>query len=200
MVKEALDHKYKESEESNPILEVLENYMTYQKNLDEVMMGRARLSSEDYGEEEKMRIVEHGLPKKMCDSGNFVLLVRVNGTVKMSALADIGASASVLPYCLFKNLSLGYPKPCSSNLTMADNTQAKAMGEVKNVRIQIGYQAFLVDFLVLDILVDKELPLLLGRLFLRTCGAVIDMGRGTMSIDDEVIRHTYFPKPRVKAY
>nr|GFD13767.1 hypothetical protein [Tanacetum cinerariifolium] len=51
-----------------------------------------------------------------------------------------------------------------------------------------------------NILVDPELPLLLGRPFLRTYGAVIDMGRGTLCIDDEVIRHTYFPKPRSKSY
>nr|GEX18153.1 hypothetical protein [Tanacetum cinerariifolium] len=125
-----------------------------------------------------MRIVEHGLPKKMCDLGNFVLSVRVNRAVKMSALADTGASVSVLPYCLFKNLGLGDPKPYNSNITMADNTQAKAMGEVKNVMIQIGYQAYLVDFLVLDIPVDKELPLFLGGPFFRICGAVINMGRG----------------------
>ncbi|GJY37567.1 zinc finger, CCHC-type containing protein [Tanacetum coccineum] len=131
-VKEALDRKYKELKESKPILEVLENYMTYRKKLNEVLMGRARLSSDDYGEEENMRIVEHRLPKKMCDPGNFVLPVKVNGTIEMSALADIGASVSVLPYCLFKNLGLGDPKPYNSNLTMADNTQAKAMGEVKN--------------------------------------------------------------------
>ncbi|GJV13845.1 zinc knuckle CX2CX4HX4C containing protein [Tanacetum coccineum] len=56
MVKEALNHKYKELEESKPILKVLENYMTYRKKIDEVMMGRARLSSDEYGEEEKMRI------------------------------------------------------------------------------------------------------------------------------------------------
>ncbi|GJR10499.1 hypothetical protein Tco_0793151 [Tanacetum coccineum] len=40
------------------------------------------------------------------------------------------------------------------------------------------------DFLVLDVLVDQELPLLLGRLFLSTCGALIDLGRGTSTIDD----------------
>ncbi|GJQ99581.1 putative ribonuclease H-like domain-containing protein [Tanacetum coccineum] len=199
-VKEELDRKYKELEESKPILEVLENYMTYRKKLDEVLMGRARLSIDDYGEEAKMRIMEHGLPKKMCDPGNFVLLVKVNGTVEISALTDTGASVSVLPYCLFKNLGLGDPKPYSSNLTMADNTQPKAMGEVKNVRIQIGHQAYLVDFLILDIPVDKEIPLLLGRPFLRTCRAVIDMRHGTLCIDDGVIRHTYFHKPRAKAY
>nr|GEV70294.1 hypothetical protein [Tanacetum cinerariifolium] len=183
-VKEALDRKYKELEESKPILEVLENYMTYRKNLDEVMMGRNRLSSDEFGEEENMRTVEHGLPKKMCDPGNFVLPVRVNGTVEMNALADTGASVSVLPYSLFKNLGLSDPKPYNSNLTMAGNTQARAMREVRNVRIQIGYQAYLVDFLVLDILVDNELPLLLRIPFLRTCEAVIDMGCDTMSIDD----------------
>ncbi|GJW10899.1 chlorophyll A/B binding protein of LHCII type 1-like protein [Tanacetum coccineum] len=199
-VKEALDRKYKELEESKPVLEVLENYMTYRKKLNEVLMGRSRLSSDDYGEEEKLRIVEHRLPKKMCDPGNFVLLVKVNGTIEMSALADTGESVSVLPYCLFKNLGLGDPKPYNSNLTMADNTQTKAMGEVKNVRIQTGYQAYFVDFLILDIPVDKELPLLLGHPFLRTCGAIIDMGRDTLCIDDGVIRHTYFPKPRAKAY
>ncbi|GKE77891.1 chlorophyll A/B binding protein of LHCII type 1-like protein, partial [Tanacetum coccineum] len=121
-----------------------------------------------------MRIVEHGFPKKMCDTGNFVLPVSVNGTVQMNALAVTGASVSVLPFSLYKNLGLSDPRPYHSNLTMADNTQAKSIGE--------------------------ELPLLLGHPFLRACRAVIDMGRGPMSIDDGVIRHTYFPKPRAKAY
>nr|GEU36875.1 hypothetical protein [Tanacetum cinerariifolium] len=64
--------------------------MTYRKKLDEVMMGHARLISDEFDEEEKMRIVEHGLPKKMCNPGNFVLPVRANGMVEMSTLADTG--------------------------------------------------------------------------------------------------------------
>ncbi|GKE12912.1 hypothetical protein Tco_1416463 [Tanacetum coccineum] len=83
---------------------------------------------------------------------------------------------------------------------MADNTQAKAVGEVRNVRIQIRYKAYLADFFLLDISVDKELPSLLGRPFHRTCGAMRDMGRGTMTINDGVIKHTYYPRPRTKAY
>nr|GEX28063.1 hypothetical protein [Tanacetum cinerariifolium] len=121
------------------------------KKLDEVMMGRARLSSDEFGEEKKMRIVEHG----------------VNGTVEMRALADTRASVSILPYSLFKNLGVSDLKPYNSNLTIADKPQAKAMGEVRNVR---------------------------------TYGAVVYMRGDTMSIDDGLIRHTYFPKPRAKAY
>ncbi|GJY51155.1 hypothetical protein Tco_0442002 [Tanacetum coccineum] len=101
---------------------------------------------------------------------------------------------------LYKNLGVSDPRPYHANLTMAENTQGKSVGEVRNVRIQIGYQAYLADFLVLDIPIDKELPILLGRPFLRTCGAIIDMERGTMTIDNGVIRHTYFPKPRAKGY
>ncbi|GJU85457.1 hypothetical protein Tco_1293003 [Tanacetum coccineum] len=151
-MKEVLDIRYKELEESKHILEVLENYVIYKKKLDEIL------------------------------------------------IVDTGASVSVFPYSLYKDLGLGDPRPYQAKLIMADNTQAKAMGEVKNVRIQVGYQDYVVDLLVLDISVDPELPLLLGRPFLRTCGAIIDMGRGTLCIDDGVIRHTYFPKPRSKSY
>ncbi|GJV62856.1 hypothetical protein Tco_1473684 [Tanacetum coccineum] len=166
--------------------------------LDEVLMGIERLSNKEFSEEDKVRIIELGLPKKISDLGNYVLPVQVNGVVEISALADTSASVSVLPYSLYQNIGLGDPKPYHSNLTVVNNTQAKAIGEVRNVRIQIGYQAYLVDFLVLDIPVDNELPLLLGRPFLGTYGAVIDIGRGTMCIDDGVIRHTFFPKSRVK--
>nr|GEZ46255.1 hypothetical protein [Tanacetum cinerariifolium] len=119
------------------IKEVLDKKMKH----DEIIMGRARLSNNDFSQEDRTRIIERGLPKKIQNHG-----------------------------------------------------------EVRNVRIQIGYQAYLVGFLVLDIPVDKELPLLLGHLFLRACRVVIDIGCGTMIIDDGVIRHTYFPKPRAKEY
>ncbi|GJV62855.1 hypothetical protein Tco_1473683 [Tanacetum coccineum] len=131
-IKKVLDKKYKELEEPKPILDVLENYMTYRKKLDEVMMGRAKLSNNEFSEEDKTRIIEHGLPNKMCDLRNFVLPVSVNGMVQMKALADTGASVSVMPFCLYKNLGLSDPRPYHSNLTMADNTHAKSIGDVNN--------------------------------------------------------------------
>ncbi|GKC74819.1 copia protein [Tanacetum coccineum] len=169
-------------EEEKDIGIFLDNWMKLWKKLgaqklDDVLMGRERLSNKEFSEEDKVRIIELGLPKKISDLGNYVLPVQVNGVVEMSALADTSASVSVLPYSLYQNIGLGDPKPYHSNLTMVDNTQAKAIGEVRNVRIQIGYQAYLVDFFVLDILVDNELPLLLGSPFLSTYGAVIDIGR-----------------------
>ncbi|GJR27718.1 hypothetical protein Tco_1103950 [Tanacetum coccineum] len=60
----ALDRKYKEPEEKKPIVEVFKNYMTYRKKLDEVMMGRARLKNKEFGEEEKDKLIEIGLPRR----------------------------------------------------------------------------------------------------------------------------------------
>ncbi|GJW12461.1 retrovirus-related pol polyprotein from transposon TNT 1-94 [Tanacetum coccineum] len=139
----------------------------YKKKLDEILIGKKRLNKKEFSEEDKVGIIEHGLPKKMWGPKNYVLPVKISSVVEMVALVDTGASV---------------------------------MGEVKNMRIQIGYQAYVVDLLILDIPVDPELPLLLGRPFLRTYGAIIDMGICTLYIDDGVIRHTYFPKPWSKSY
>lgn len=193
---ENLEAKISELMEKKSVIEVLRNYMDYRKKLDGVMLAKSKLEDNSFDEVEERRIIENGLPKKMNDPGNFVLPVKINVTTPLYALADTGSSVSIMPYPSYQKLGLRDPKPKNSKLTMADNSKAKAMGEVRNVRVQIGYQAFLADFLVLDVAVDKELPLLLGRPFLRTCGAIIDMGRGTMTIDDGILKNTYYPKPR----
>ncbi|GJT48853.1 hypothetical protein Tco_0975010 [Tanacetum coccineum] len=80
-MKEVLDIKYKELEESKPILEVLENYVIYKKKLDEILIGKERFNKKEFSEEDKLCIIEHSLPKKMCDPENFVLSVKINGVV-----------------------------------------------------------------------------------------------------------------------
>ncbi|GKB73795.1 hypothetical protein Tco_0935207 [Tanacetum coccineum] len=90
-MKEVLDIRYKELEESKPILEVLENYVIYKKKLDEILMGKERLNKKDFNEEDKVGIIEHGLPKKMRDPENYVLPVKINGVVEMVAQVDTGA-------------------------------------------------------------------------------------------------------------
>ncbi|GJY62108.1 zinc finger, CCHC-type containing protein [Tanacetum coccineum] len=125
---------------------------------------------------ENLEEVVEMIPKKMCDQGNFALPMKVNGTIEMNALADTGESVSVLPYCLFMNLGLEDPKPYNTPVDIPVDKEQECQE------------------------LDKELTLLLGCPFWRTCGAVIDMGRGTLCIDDGVIRHTYFPKLRAKAY
>nr|GEW41061.1 hypothetical protein [Tanacetum cinerariifolium] len=105
-VKEVLDIKYKELEESKPIIEVLENYAIYKKKLDEILIGKERLNKKECSEEDKVGIIEHELPKKMCDPGNYVLPVKINGVVEMVALVDIRASRVFVDYSWERELSI----------------------------------------------------------------------------------------------
>ena len=62
-------------------------------------------------------------------------------------------------------------------------------GILKDVLIKVGKFSFLVDFIVIDIEEDKQVPLLLGRPFLATGVALIDVKKGelTLRVGDEKI-------------
>ncbi|GJU24730.1 agenet domain-containing protein [Tanacetum coccineum] len=191
-------NKFKELLEEKPIFHVLENYTYYRKMLDEVSMDKRRLQMKgEIEEEEVAKIIEGGLPKKMDDPRNNIVPLKVNGTTLINALANTGASVSVMPYKIYKVLGLR-KAPSNDKLLMADNTIAIAYGKVRNMRLQIGFQACLCGFLVLHILVDQKIPLLVGRSFLPTCGEIIDNGKGIIMIDDKVVKHVYHAKKRNK--
>ncbi|GKB67374.1 hypothetical protein Tco_0928786 [Tanacetum coccineum] len=78
---------------------------------------------------------------------------------------------------------------------MADITIAKYYGKVRNVRLQIGFQAYF-DFLILHILIDREIPLIVGRPFFYTYRVIYYNGKGIMTIDDGVVNHVYHARKR----
>ena len=60
---------------------------------------------------------------------------------------------------------------------------------LEDVLIKVGKFIFLVDFVVIDIEEDKQVPLLLGRPFLATGAALIDVKKGelTLRVGDEEV-------------
>ena len=196
---EEITTKFKELLHEKPILHVLEHYAHYRKLLDEISVEKMKLDKKSMvEEEEEEKVKDKGLPKKKEDPGNCLIPLKVNGNPAINVLADTGASVSVIPYKLYKLLELGRACPSNDVLLMADNTMARAYGKVKNVRLQIGFQTYLCDFLILHVPIDKEMPMLVGRTFFSTCGAINDIGKGTMEIDDGVARRIYHAKKRNK--
>ena len=63
---------------------------------------------------------------------------------------------------------------------MADRTMAHPEGILEDVLIKVGKFIFLVGFIVIDIEEDKQVPLLLGRPFLATRAALIDVKKGEL--------------------
>ena len=65
-------------------------------------------------------------------------------------------------------------------LNLADSTLKKPMGRINNVLIVANRNYVPVDFIVLDIDCNPSDPIILGRPFLRTVGAIIDMKEGNI--------------------
>ena len=69
---------------------------------------------------------------------------------------------------------------CSLNLHLADSTIKKPMGRINDVLILANRNYVPIDFIVLDIDCNPSCPIILGRPFLRTIGAMIDMKEGNI--------------------
>ena len=70
---------------------------------------------------------------------------------------------------------------------MADRSMVKPEGVLEDVLVTVGKFVFPVDFIILDMEEDSQVPLLLGRPFLATGAALIDMQKGvlTLRVGDE---------------
>ncbi|GKB91523.1 zinc knuckle CX2CX4HX4C containing protein [Tanacetum coccineum] len=88
-----------------------------------------------------------------------------------NALADLGASISVMPYSMYKRLGLGKLEPINMVIEMADNTKCTPKGIVKNLLIKIDKFIFPVDFVILNMVEDFRMPIILGRPLLVTAHA-----------------------------
>ena len=63
-------------------------------------------------------------------------------------------------------------------LQMVERTLAHLEGILEDVLIKVGKFVFLVDFVVINIEEEKQVPVLLGRPFLATEATLIDVKKG----------------------
>ena len=123
----------------------------------------------------KRNWVSEELPEKMKDPGSFTIPCIIGGVEIQKALFDSGASINLMPLSVAKQLSLGELIPTTITLQMADRSMVKPEGVLEDVLVTVGKFVFPVDFIILDMEEDSQVPLLLGRLFLATEAALIDM-------------------------
>ncbi|CAM8999933.1 unnamed protein product [Rhodiola kirilowii] len=89
-------------------------------------------------------------------------------------MCDLGASISLMPYSLCKKFNMGEPKPTQMILRLADRSSRFPKGVLKDVPVRVGNFYIPGDFVVLEMEEDNEIPILLGRPFLYTAGAIFD--------------------------
>ncbi|GJQ89554.1 reverse transcriptase domain-containing protein [Tanacetum coccineum] len=115
------------------------------------------------------------LPEKLGDPGKFLILCNFPGIDVCHALADLGASINLMPLSIWKKLSLPELTPTRMTLELADRSITYPKGLAEEQFVKVGKFHFPTDFVVVDFEADPRVPLILGRSFLRTGRALIDV-------------------------
>nr|GFC60688.1 reverse transcriptase domain-containing protein [Tanacetum cinerariifolium] len=92
-----------------------------------------------------------------------------------------------MPLSIWKKLRLPTLNDTKIVLELADRKISKPTGVAKNVFVKVGKFYFPSDFVILDFVADPRVPLILGRLFLSTSHALIDVYEGEITLrhDDQ---------------
>ena len=127
------------------------------------------------------------VPKKLGDPGIPTIPWSIKNNYVRTALCDLGAGVSVMPFSLYKRLYLDKSIPTDISLQMADKSTVVPVGICEDVPVQVAHNfMILTDFVVLKMSEDDNMSIILGRPFLNTAGAVIDCNKGkvTFNVDD----------------
>ena len=114
-------------------------------------------------------------------------------------LCVIWVLVSTIPKTLCDLLDFRDFDDCSLNLHLADCTIKKPMGRINDVLIFANRNYVPVYFIVLDIDCNPSCPVILGRAFLRTIGAIIDMKEGNIRFHFPLKKGMeHFPRKKIK--
>ncbi|KAL0303409.1 UNVERIFIED_CONTAM: hypothetical protein Sradi_6209000 [Sesamum radiatum] len=148
--------------------------------------------------EECSGILQNKLPPKLKDPGSFSIPCTIENTNFDKALCDPGASASanLMSYSIFEKLEMDELTPTIITLKLANRNIKYPGGIVEDVLAKVEKIIILVDFIVLDFEEDVNMPLILGRPFLATSRALIDMQKGQLTLrvnDEHVVFNVFKP-------
>ena len=175
---------FQKLEISMPFTEVVTQMPLYAKFLKEILSKKRRFAEEGVVNLTATcsAVIKKNLPEKMKDPGSFIIPCTIGGFEIQKALCDSGSIINLMPLSVARKLSLGELTPTTVTLQMADRTMAKLEGIIEDVLVKVGKFVFPVDFIILGIEEDPQVPLLLGRPFLATGAALIDMQKGVLTL------------------
>ena len=173
---------FQKLEISMPFTEVVTQMPLYAKFLKDILSKKRKIEREGIVNLTATcsALMKKELPEKMKDPGSFTIPYMIEGVEIQKALCYSGASINLMPLSVAKQLSLGELMPTTITLQMADRSMVKPEGVLEDVLVTVGKFVFPLDFIVLEMETDSQVPLLLG--FLATGAALIDMQKGVLTL------------------
>jgi len=133
-------------------------------------------------------IIQKMLPPKFKEPGSFTLPVTIGSLAVGKALLDLGASINLMPLSMLKKIGELEINPTRMTLQLADRSIKYPHGVVEDVLVKVDKFLFPVDFVIMEMKEDVEVPLILGRPF-EVPKVLIDVddGKLTMRVQDEEV-------------
>ena len=120
-----------------------------------------------------MEVITDFLPVKRGDPGRPVIPISIGMVDFLEALCDFGSSVNIMSRVLYEKFFTHPLSETTMCLQLADQTLSFPKGILKNLCVRIGTLYAPADFVVIETGNDERAPIIFGRPFLNTSGAVI---------------------------
>ena len=175
---------FKKIEINIPFAEAITQMPNYAKFLKDILSKKKKIVKEGVVSLTTTcsAVIQKSLPAKMKDPDNFAIPCTIGKYEFKKALCDSGASINLMPLSVVQRLSFGELTLTAITLQMDDRSMAQLEGVLEDVPVKVGKFIFLVDFVVMKMEEDTQVPLLLGRPFLAIGAALIDVQKGELTL------------------
>ncbi|XP_070003267.1 uncharacterized protein [Nicotiana sylvestris] len=173
----------------NGEVEALEQIPRYAKFSKDLVTKKRSTDCETIKMTHQVSAIMHSMAPKLEDPGAFIIPCTIGSADFAKALCDLGASINLMPYSVFKTLVIGQSIATSMRLQMADRIMKRPLGIIDDVLVRVNKFILPANFVILDCEVDDEVPIILGRPFLATGKALVDVkaGERTFRVGDEKV-------------
>ncbi|GKE44447.1 hypothetical protein Tco_1471731 [Tanacetum coccineum] len=135
-------------------------HLTQEEAAKEALADKVELDRKIVKEEEKaVKRIKGETLKEKDDPGAFIFPVKLEGQVNENALANTGSDINTIPYSIYKQLGREDMK-------------------------KVGVTTLIVKFLILDIPIDRDSPIVVGQGFLRTISGIVNTSKRLFSTFD----------------
>ncbi|XP_023733094.1 uncharacterized protein LOC111880913 [Lactuca sativa] len=174
-----------------PFIEAVAQMPKHAKFLKELLTNRRKMEEvkEVVLNENCSAAMLNKIPKKKGDPGSLTLPCQFGNLATIHALADSGASVNLMPYSFFKKFDLPEPRPIWMAIHLANKTVTFPRGICEDLLVKVDKFVFPTDFIILDMEADPQVLIILGRPFLNTVSAIVDMrdSKLTLWVGDDSI-------------
>ncbi|KAG7594036.1 Retrotransposon gag domain [Arabidopsis thaliana x Arabidopsis arenosa] len=175
-----------EMEAVMPLIEVLKLIPDPHKDVRNLILERLNIyqdSGDEYDTNPIQATDERIIQEKLEDPGSFTLPCSIRQLTFSNCLCDLGASVSLMPLSVARKLGFVQYKPCDITLILADRTSRRPFSLLEDVPVMINGVEVPTDFVVLEMDEESKDPLILGRPFLASVRAVIDVRYGKIDLN-----------------